>query len=181
MKRIIHILKERSGSGMVLGGFIIFAIFVVSLLCIEYAHLNIVSSGIRNAVQDAVTASCTENYARVYNGVREGYSGGYAISGSRWSENIDSGDVYGKLDCILGTRADDSGHAKYDGTKVAYSISDLSVQMTNAPFAPENSKSTNQLTGIAYVTLSVPMGFNWTGVPPMQVRLKVTAGYTPKF
>ena len=52
--------------------------------------------------------------------------------------------------------------------------------MTNAPFAPDGTDA-NKLTGVAYVTLSVPMGFNWGNVPPMQVRLKVTAGYVSKF
>lgn len=182
MRKGIYKLKEHSGSQMLLGGFICFGIFVVSLLIFEYAHLQNVSVGVRDALQNAVTTSCTENYARVYNGVREGYSGGYARSGGRWSEDIDTGDIYGKLDRILGTCADGSGgHSKFDGTKVLYTLSDVSVKMTNVPFAPANAENAGQLTGIATVTLAVPMGFNWTGVPPMQVHLKVTAGYAGKF
>lgn len=180
MKKIAQILKERSGASWLLGSFIAFGLLVISLICLEYAHLNVVSLGIRDAVQNATTAACTENYDKVYNGIREGYSGGYKLTNGSWSEDIDTGDVYSKLDSILGTRAEGNEHVKYDGSNEAYSISDLSVQMTNTPLAPGDPEQANKFTGIAYITLSVPMGFNW-GVPPMQVRLKVIAGYTPKF
>jgi hypothetical protein len=181
MKRIINILKEHSGSQMMLGGFVAIGLCVVTLIIIEGAHLNDVSKAVRDAVQDAVTTSCTENYARVYNGIREGYSGGYTLEkGGSWSATIDPGDVYDKLDNVLGTRKEGDKHVKYVDGKEAFTLSGLTVQMTNAPFAPENADHAGKLTGIAYVNVSVPMGFNW-GVPPMQLSLKVKAGYISKF
>lgn len=182
IQKIKIILKEHSGSSMLFAAFIAFGIFVVSLLCYEYAHLSIVSQGIRNAVQDAATQSCSENYARLYDGVREGYSGGYALDGSdRWSQNIDPGDTYGKLDATLKMRGEGAVHTRYDSNgKTEYSISDLSIQMTNTPFAPDDPDNAHKLTCVAYVTLTLPTGFNW-GVPPMQARLRVIAGYSPKF
>lgn len=182
MKKGLHrILKERSGSQMMLGGFVAIGLCVVTLIIIEGAHLNDVSKAVRDAVQDAVTTSCTENYARVYSGVREGYSGGYTLEkDGSWSETIDPGDVYEKLDSVLGTKKEGDAHVKYVDGKEAFTLSGLTVQMTNAPFAPENKDSAGKLTGVAYINVSVPMGFNW-GVPPMQVPLKVNAGYVPKF
>lgn len=180
MKKIVRILKERSGSSLILGGFIILCMFATILLIIEKGHLQIVDKGVRDAVQNAATAACTENYDKVYNGIREGYSGGYKITNGSWSEDVDTGDIYSKLDSVLGTRAEGDVHVKYDGSKVAYSISDLSVQMTNTPFAPDDPDHAKKFTCIAHAILTVSTGFNW-GVPPMKAPITVIAGYSPKF
>lgn len=180
MKKIVQILKERSGSSLILGGFIILCMFATILLIIEKGHLQILDKGVRDALQNAATVTCTENYNKIYNGIREGYSGDYKLTNGSWSEDIDTGDIYSKLDSILGTRSEGDRHVKYDGCKVAYSISDLSVQMTNTPFAPDDPHNEKKFTCIAHATLSVTTGFNW-GVPPMQVPITVVAGYSPKF
>lgn len=178
--KICKTLKEHTGSQAIMGGFVAVGLCIVTLVVIEYAHLNDVSKAVRDAVQDAVTTSCTENYAQVYNGVREGYSGGYTLSHGNWSETINSGDAYSKIDNVLGTRKEGDADVKYVDGKKEFWLSGLDVQMTNAPFAPDSADNAGKLTGIASVDVSVPMGFNW-GVPPMQLHLKVIAGYTPKF
>lgn len=180
MRRIIQILKERTGSSLILGAFVITCMFVSILFLIEKGHLQNVDKCIRDSVQSAAVDVCTENYDKVYNGVREGYSGGYKITNGSWSEDVDTGDIYSKLDNVLGTRPEGDNHVKYDGNKIAYSISDLSVQMTNTPFAPNDPGSAKKFTCIAHATLTVPTGFNW-GVPPMKVPITVVAGYSPKF
>lgn len=48
----------------------------------EYSRLNIVGFGVRDAVQAAITQVCTDNYDQLYNGLREGYSGGYKLQNS---------------------------------------------------------------------------------------------------
>ena len=151
---------------MLFGGFVVLGLCVFTFVIFEGAHLNDCGQVVRSAVQDAVTTTCTENYAAVYNGVREGYSGGYKLEkNGSWSEAIDPGDVYDKLDHVLGTRKEGEAHVKNVNGREMFSLSNLEVQMTNAPFAPDGTDA-NKLTGVAYVTLSVPMGFNWGNVPP---------------
>ena len=181
MNRIKQMLRDKSGAFQLVSIAVAILLFSAVMIYVEYEHMDEVSLGVRDAVQSAVTAACTENYDRVYNGVREGYSGGYKLSGGNWSENIDTGDIYAKLDSILGTHSEGGEHVKYAGTQMAYSLSDLTVQMTNTPFAPEDPGKENQFTGVAYVTLRVPFIFGWGNIPPMETRVKIIAGYMAKF
>jgi hypothetical protein len=181
MKKLINILKDKTGSSFFTGAFIALSFLVVACICFEFFNLHIVSIGIRDSVQSAITTACTENYNKLYNGLREGYSGGYKFEKSNWSQDIDTGDIYLQLDKLLGTKADGEKHIKYLNNKVSYMISDLTVQITNTPFAPDNHDITEKFTGVAYITLRVPFGFGWGSLPPMEARIKVTSGYTPKF
>lgn len=181
MRKLIKLIKDRSGASLVAGAGVACVLFVVSFIAFEALHLYIVELGIRDDVQNAITTACTENYTRLYNGIREGYTGGYKLVGSNWTEDISTGDVYEQLDSLLGTRVEGSEHVKYNGNQIAYSISDLNVQMTNTPFAPNNSDQETKFTGVAYLTLRVPLGFGWGAVPPMQVQLKIKSGYMAKF
>lgn len=181
MSKIKQLFKDRSGSSMILGSFIAICLFVVTLVIVEYWHFNVIGWGIRDTMQSIITTACTENYDRLYNGMREGYSGGYKLTGGNWTENIDTGDIYTELDNVLGTRAEGGEHIKYANSKTTYSLSDLTVQMSNTPFAPDDPQNANKFTGVAYITLRVPFAFGWGALPPMETRLKVTAGYMAKF
>lgn len=181
MNKIKQMLKDKSGGFQLVSIAVAIFLFSAIMVYVEYEHMDEVSLGVRDAVQSAVTAACTENYDRVYNGVREGYSGGYKLSGGNWSEDMDTGDIYAKLDTVLGTHSEGGEHIKYAGTRMAYSLSDLSVQMTNTPFAPDDPENENKFTCVTYVTLRVPLMFGWGSIPPMEARLKITSGYMAKF
>lgn len=71
----------------------------------EYLRLLIVAQGVRDAVQAAVISTVVENYDEVYHGIREGYSGGYQPMAEDFYESLDYGDIYGRLDSILGLKA----------------------------------------------------------------------------
>ncbi|MFR3166196.1 MAG: hypothetical protein ACLTQG_30635 [Hungatella sp.] len=68
----------------------------------SFSRLSIIANGVRNALQSAVISVATTNYDEAYNGLREGYSGGYWLSGEQWEENLDYGDIYEQLDELLG-------------------------------------------------------------------------------
>ena len=53
------------------------------LVTFEYMRLMIVAQGVRDSVQSAIVDVATENWDEAYAGLREGYSGGYQLSGSR--------------------------------------------------------------------------------------------------
>lgn len=61
----------------------------------------------RDSVQSAIVDVATENWDEAYAGLREGYSGGYQLAGSSWSQNVTSGNVYARLQDVwaLNTRA----------------------------------------------------------------------------
>ena len=62
----------------------------------QIVRLVIISAGVQDAVQSAVNATSVGNYSNVYDGVREGYSGGYRFSGNSWRAAVSTGDVYGR-------------------------------------------------------------------------------------
>lgn len=181
MKKLRKLLKDKSGASFVTYSFL--ALFLFAFVCgiWEYIHLKNVSFGIRDAFQSAVTMVGTENYTNVYDGVREGYSGAYQLQGGGWNENIDTGDINDKLDSILDTQQEGAEHVKYVDGKKIYSFSDLTIQISNTPLAPDNPTEEQKFTVVGYMTLSVPLEFGWGNLPPMTPRIKVVAGYSAKF
>lgn len=168
------------------GNFSIPAIFVALFILLvtfgvfEYCRVQIIAKGTRDAMQTVITQSCTKNYDKLYNGLREGYSGGYQLNKDKWTENIDNGDVENLINKQLGTQKSGNGYVKYNEDKVEFEISDLSIEMTNTPFAPDDTDVT-KFTGSAEYTLTVPLSFGWQNLPPMKIQMKAVSGYTAKF
>ena len=158
------------------------ALVVLFLFCgiAEYARLNLIAAGIRDAVQEAIVSTVNDNYDDVYHGVREGYSGGYYPSGGGWDESLDYGDVYGVLDELLGMEDHGSYHVKLvdGGQKEEYRISGLDVTIQNVPLT---SDSSGRFLADATFLLQVPVRFGASSLPDMQIHMKVQAAYTPVF
>ena len=146
----------------------------------QIVRLVTIAAGVKDAVQSAVISTSVGNYSNVYDGVREGYSGGYKFSGNSWKTAISTGDVYGRMDGLLGLKSDGSKHSKYTADGVEYSVYGLSVNVDNAEFAP-SSGEIKQFSATSYITLEVPLSFCGDVLPPMKVRLCVKSKYTPKF
>ena len=91
--------------------------------------------------RDAVISTVNDNYAGVYHGVREGYSGSYVPfgEGSR-EEDLNEGDIYDYLDETIGTQLSGGRHVKYadTGTAMEFAIDSLQVTLRNAPLAPSD-------------------------------------------
>ncbi len=146
----------------------------------QILRLVTISAGVKDAVQSAVIATSVGNYSNVYDGVREGYSGGYRYSGNSWRKAVSTGDVYGRLDQLLGLRSSGSKHIKSNSDGTEFTVYGLSVNVDNAEFAP-NSSEIKQFSATSYITLEVPLSFCGDVLPPMKIRLCVKSKYTPKF
>jgi len=72
-------LKEcfRDESGVSFPLVIAVTLYLLLILCgvMAYLRLNLMAAGVKEAVQDAIVVVVNDNYANVYHGVREGYSG----------------------------------------------------------------------------------------------------------
>lgn len=84
MLKTKKILRHTSGNSAPLTLAIILAVIILSCAVFEYLRLMVIASGVRDAVQSAVIDVATENWDDAYNGLREGYSGGYTLSGTDW-------------------------------------------------------------------------------------------------
>ena len=95
-----------------------------------------------------------------------------------WFESIDAGDIYGNLSYILGLTTDGEGYMKYAGNELEYTISDLSVRISNNAIASGRSEG---YLATATLHLEVPTRFAGRILPPISINLRVEAKYIPKF
>lgn len=181
MKILRKVLSGNRGNSYPLALCAALAIIIISCGAYEYIRLMIIAQGVRDGVQSAIISVATENYDDVYSALREGYSGGYANNGGGFSEQLDLGNVYGRLDTLMGLRREGARHVKYISGVVEYRVSNLSVTVENAPFAPSNRDAARKFKADAKMFLEVPLSFGWSGLPPMRITLNCRAGWTPKF
>ena len=151
------------------------ALLVIFCGISEYFRLQIIAVGVRDALEDAIISVVNDNYAGVYHGVREGYSGSYQPFGEdAWEETLDTGDVYGQLDRILGTQLD-------GGRRFKYMLDGLEVTIRNAPFAPSDPSGTQRFEAEGIIRMEAPVRFLGKMLLPLEMELKVQAGYTEVF
>lgn len=182
VKNIKRILKEKRGNSLPLACAIVMALILIFSVVSEYMRLQIIVKGIRDALETSVISVASQNYDDVYNGLREGYSGGYTLSSSNiWKSKLDTGDVYSYLDNLLGLEKNGAYHIKFTSKEAEYKLSDLKINVINAPLAPSNPNSSSKFQAQAIIHLEVPLSFGWDKLPPLQINLKVKAGYTAKF
>jgi hypothetical protein len=180
-KRLLKIIQDRHGTAFPLVIAVTLALIVILCGVTEYMRLNIIASGVREAIEDGIVTTVNDNYANVYHGVREGYSGGYHPDANDFKEALDYGDIYRYLDDTLGTKSSGGRRIKYAGDAVEYTLSGLSVSIRNAPLAPSDPENARKFTADAVIRLEVPVRFGGRLLPPMVINLKAQAGYTEVF
>ena len=154
-------------------------LLMLFMLISEYFRVNIIVQGVRDAVQQAVIATVNENYDDVYHSVREGYAAGWYPDGTgRWDESVDTGDVYGQLASKLGLENTGSGYQKISNGNVEYTISGLSVELSNNALSSGQSKG---YTAAVEIRLEVPVRFLGNLLPAAEMMLHTEAKYVPVF
>lgn len=181
MTNLKKVFSNKQGNSTLLIIALVLTIIILSCATFEYMRLMVVAIGVRDSVQSAIIDVATENWDEVYNGLREGYSGGYSLTGTTWEQDLTSGDVYDRLEDNLGLEQKGGSYAKYAGDVLEYEVSGLSINVINAPLAPSNPRSINQFTVEGAVDVAVPLSFGWEHLPSMKIRMGLKAVYIPKF
>ena len=181
MKRLADCIKDRRGMAFPLVIAVTLACLLILCGAMEFFRLNLITTGIRDALQDAIITVVNDNYANVYHGVREGYSGGYYTEGEGFEEAVDTGNIYYLLDKTLGTRREGNVRVKYAENHVEYKITGLTVRIRNAPLAPSDPRNAQRFEADAMIWLEVSVRFAGKTLPAMKMRLKVQAGYIERF
>ncbi len=179
---IRKILKRKNGNSTPTTVALVLGLLLLICAMAEFFRLMVIVQGVRDGVQQAVVAVMTTNYDEAYNGLREGYSGGYVRSGNQWVERLDYSDVYHRLDQLLGTRRQGSYHVKVQTQETGgyeYRLSGLFVEIINAPLTPGNASQ--NMEADVRVTIEVPFSFGWGFVPPLRMEIRTRAAYMPKF
>ena len=157
------------------------ALSVLLIMCgiFEYMKLLIISNGIRDAVESAVIATIVQNYDEAYAALREGYSADYQFHEEKWQEQLDYGNVYARLDDLLGLKADGKYHVKYtDGENMEFRLYDLDIKILNPALGAGQG---TRLTADAQITVEIPVAFANKPLLPLKLRLTQKAAYTPRF
>ena len=115
-----EILRDRRASSFPMTIGIVLSLIILMCGISEYFRLQVIAAGVREAVEDAVISTVNDNYAGVYHGVREGYSGSYVPFGEgSWEEDLNEGEIYDYLDETIGTQLSGGRHVKYADTGTA--------------------------------------------------------------
>lgn len=178
-KKWNKILLDSSGDGFPLSAAVALGLMMLLLIIIQYARLMITVSGIQDAMQEAVISTINDNYVDVYHAAREGYAAGYQPYDGSFEESVQYGNIYGRLDSLLGLQTDGDYHVKVsESGNIEYRISNLQVQIQNGGLA---SGDTSSFEATAIIDLEVPIQFIQYILPDMKIRVRTKAAYTPKF
>jgi hypothetical protein len=177
--RLYRIIKDKRGQSTPLTIALVLSLLIVCCAIAEFCRLGIIVGGVRDGLQSAVISVSTTNYDETYNGLREGYSGGYILDGNSWEEALDYGDVYGQLDRVLGTSQRGGYHVKAQAEGWEYRLSGLEIDIINAPLAPGNANQNFEAD--VRIQLEVPLSFGWELLPPLTMEVRTRAAYMPKF
>lgn len=179
MKQIRKILKDKSAESTPMIIAVVLCILLMACAMAEFFRLGIIVQGVRDTLQSSVISVATNNYDEVYNGLREGYSGGYKLSGNSWQTSLDYYDVYGRMDSVLGTQSTGVYHVKENPDGYEYRYNNLAIHIDNTALTPGNA-NTNFEADVS-VNLEIPLSFGWDLVPPLRMEVKTKAAYMPKF
>lgn len=172
-------LRDKRGNSTPVAIALILGLLFLFCAIWEFFRMMVIAQGVRDGLQQAVTSVATTNYDEAYRGLREGYSGGYRLSGGQWVEDLDYDDVYCRLDSLLGTGRDGDYHVKTQGEGYEYRFYGLQVEIVNTGLAPGDAS--RNLEADARITIEIPLSFGWGMVPPLVMELRTRAAYMPKF
>lgn len=177
--KIRNVLRDRKGNSTPLTIALVLGLLLLICAMAEFFRLGLIVQGVRDGLQQSVITVATTNYDETYNGLREGYSGGYILSGDRWEEHFDYDDIYYRLDSLLGTDREGGYHVKKLSKGFEYRLSGLTVEILNTPFTPGGAS--RNFEADARITIEIPLSFGWELVPPLKMELRTRAAYMPKF
>lgn len=174
-----RLLLNKEGNGIPLAAAVTLALLMLVIVIIQFARLMIISAGVKDAMQEAIISTINDNYADVYHAVREGYAAGYQPADGSFEESLNYGDIYGRLDGLLGLLEDGGYHYKISSNgAIDFRITDLQVYVHNAGLA---SGDTSSFEAETTVRLEVPVSFLQKALPDMKITVRSKAAYTPKF
>lgn len=175
------ILKVREKRGDILMTAIIWMVilFLFFIALMEFTRVQLISTGVRDAVEQAVTSVAINNSYNSYNGVREGNSGAYELSGEDWREQISTIDVQNKLASLLHLQSKNGVFISPNprGDSYEFSISKIDVIPDNAEFASNKKKAKY----LASCRVEIPFSLGFESFPPVVIHMRHKSVYVNLF
>ncbi len=82
MEKLKKAVADRKGMSYPLTVALVLALLIVLCVLAEFFLLSVIACGVRNSLQESVISVAVTNYDEVYDGLWEGYSGGYFMTGT---------------------------------------------------------------------------------------------------
>lgn len=179
MKKRTRFLNEEGNTTPLTIALILIFLFIICTIA-EVFRISLIVQGVRDALQQATISVATANWDEAYNGLREGYSGGYVLFDDEWEENLEEEKIYEQLDEILGTEEKEEGHRKkIREENHEYLLSELKAEVINVPLRLE--QASENLKVEASIKIKIPFSFGFQNLPPFEMVIKTKAVYMPKF
>ena len=179
LQKVESKLRQKKGASLILAIVLIAILFLTLSYMREYRRVRIISAGIRDAMEQAVTSVAINNAYNSFNGVREGNSGAYELSGEDWRENVSTIDVQNKLVGLLHLQSKNGVFISPnpEGDSYEFAISEVDVIPDNAEFA----SNTDQAKYLASCRVEIPFSLGFETFPPLVIRMEHQSVYVDLF
>lgn len=170
---------------------IILIVFMIFIVIFEYMYFMTTCSQIDAAVERSVIGVATENWANVYQGVREGFAGGHTKEESldAWTAVLSKNDIMKETQNMLELEYEGGKYVKKkDDGEILYTINPTTMEaiIKNVPISEDGVYSVGTGKGLI-VEVSYDMDVSWatsitgTDATPIRTKRNVQVQYRPKF
>lgn len=172
MKLLKRRIFSRKGFSYVMASAMIFVVMLIGVAIFEIIRLNIQAAAVRDKFEDAIISMCVENYAQLYQPIREGHAASYGYNGSRWIENNKANTQY--IRSYL-------NKAMSSGEIMQCEILSIDYSANSADLAPGNVDSAQKFSVNGTIVVRIPHRFAWDNVAPITMKLEVKSRWRAKF
>ena len=179
LQKVQSKLRQKEGASLILAIVLLAILFLTLIYMMEYRRVRIISAGVRNAMEQAVTSVAINNAYNSFNGVREGNSGAYELTGEDWREKISTIDVQNKLVGLLHLQSKNGVFISPnpEGDSYEFAISEMDVIPDNAEFA----SNTKQAKYLASCRVEIPFSLGFDAFPSLVIRMEHQSVYVDLF
>lgn len=173
MKKLLkRIFLSRKGFSYVFISVMIIVILLIGVGVFEIVRLNIQAAAIRDKFEDAIISMCVENYAKLYQPIREGHAASYGYNGSDWVENNNAQRAY--IENYLSSAMNSGEIIQCDIVSIAYSVQP-------ADLAPSDANTSEKYSVSGTIVVEIPYRFAWEDLAPIRLKLDVKSKWRAKF
>lgn len=170
------LLKKRifsnKGFSYVILSVLMIIVLLIGVAVFEIIRLNIQAGAVRDKFEDAIISMCVENYAQMYQPIREGNAASYGYNGTRWIEQNNANERY--IRNYL-------NEAMSNGEIMQCEIESIDFSVTSADLAPVDTDTSQKFSVSGTITIRIPYRFAWDELAPISMRLNVKSQWRALF
>lgn len=172
MKLLKKRIFSRKGFSYIMASVMIFVTMLIGAAIFEIIRLNIQAAAVRDKFEDAIISMCVENYAQLYQSIREGHAASYGYNGMSWAENNNANTEY--IQSYLNT-------AMNSGEIMQCDIESMTYNVEPGVLAPSDAGTADKFSVTGTIVINIPYRFAWSDLQPVTMQLDVKSQWRAKF